>query len=66
VRCYPTSGHGTWFAVVNTGMEDARDVRIDLKQAKLSDACSGEAVRLNGTVATVSLYPGQVLAWKAP
>lgn len=66
VRSYTTSGHGTWFAVVNTGMEDARDVRVDLKQAKLSDACSGEAVRLSGTVATVSLYPGQVLAWQTP
>lgn len=66
VRSYRTSGHGTWFAVVNTGMQDAIDVRVDLKQTKLSDACSGAAVRLNGTVATVSLYPGQVLAWKAP
>jgi hypothetical protein len=66
VRRYPTSGNGTWFAVVNTGMSDARDVRIDLKQTKLSDACTGEPVRLAGTVATVSLYPGQVLAWQAP
>lgn len=66
VRSYKTSGNGTWFAVVNTGMEDARDVRVDLKQAKLSDACTGEPVRLSGTVATVSLYPGQVLAWQTP
>lgn len=66
VRRYPTEGHGIWFAVVNTGMADARDVRIDLKQAGLVDACSGEAVRLTGTAATVSLYPGQVLAWHAP
>ncbi len=66
VRSYPTAKNGTWFAVVNTAMEDVRDVRIDLKQAKLSDACTGEPVRLTGTVATVSLYPGQVLAWQAP
>ena len=66
VRRYPTPSHGTWFAVINIGMQDARDVRVDLKQAKLSDACTGEPVRLGGTVATVSLYPGQVLVWKAP
>lgn len=63
VRHYPTVKHGSWFAVVNTGMVDAKDVRIDVRQPGLSDACTGAAVPMQGTVATVSLYPGQVLAW---
>jgi hypothetical protein len=64
VRSYPTAKHGTWYAVINTGMSDAKDVRIDVKKAKLSDACTGTVVPVKGTVVTVSLYPGQVLAWK--
>lgn len=66
VRSYPAGRHGTWYAVINTGMRDAIDARIDLRQASLRDACDGRPVALAGTVATVSLYPGQVLAWRAP
>lgn len=66
VRSYPAGKAGTWYAVINTGMRDVIDARVDLKKRGLADACGGAPVALAGTVATVSLYPGQVLVWRAP
>lgn len=60
VRQIPTPKDGTWYAVVNTGMTDAMDVKISLKPGKLTNYLTGEAVKADGAV---SLYPGQVLVW---
>ncbi len=65
VRQIPTPKNGIWYAVVNTGMTDANDVRITLKQNTLTNVLTGNPVTLQKQTATVSLYPGQVLVWKA-
>ncbi len=60
VREIKTDAHGTWYAVINTSMEDAIDVLVRLKQNTLVDYITGE--RVNSSV-PLSLYPGQVLVW---
>ena len=63
VRSYPSEEHGTWFAVINTGLNDAKDVSITLPVKKAVDAISGEKISLKSGRTKVSLYPGQVLTW---
>ncbi|MCJ8332574.1 MAG: hypothetical protein HRT89_23240, partial [Lentisphaeria bacterium] len=59
VREYKTKAHGTWYAVINVGLNDAIDVAITLPGENFTNAISGEAL----TKKTVSLYPSQVLTW---
>ncbi len=64
VREYKTKEHGTWYAVVNTDLNDAIDVKIKLPKAKqLVDAVTKAKVKAKAGTVTVSLYPGQVLTW---
>jgi hypothetical protein len=65
VRAIATPKDGTWYAVVNTGMKDARNVKIKPQKSELTNYLTGE--KLKPSDMTVSLYPGQVLVWhKAP
>ena len=65
VREIATEKHGTWYAVINTSMNDAKGVKISLGKNKLTDYLTDKPVKLSGDSATVSLYPGQVLVWHA-
>jgi hypothetical protein len=60
VREIKTPSNGSWYAVINTSMKDAVNVRICLKQANLIDYLTGRSIK---TAVPVSLYPGQVLVW---
>lgn len=63
VREYPSTEHGTWYAIINTSLHDARAVKLTLPgTAALTDRISGTAIDRQ---APVSLYPGQVLVWYA-
>ncbi len=66
VRKITTPKDGIWYAVVNAGMTEAPDTKINLKQSKLINYLTGEAIQLKDQGASVSLYPGQVLVWHAP
>ncbi len=61
VREIATPKDGTWYAVINTGMNDVKDAKIALKAGKLTNYLTGETLKDT----TVSLYPGQVLVWHA-
>ncbi len=60
VREIPTPKDGTWYAIINTGMTDAMEVKINLKTDNLENYLTGEKVKKDQAV---SLYPGQVLVW---
>lgn len=62
VRRIPTPKDGTWFAVVNTGMDHALEVSVRLAAGPLTDCLTGRPVDEN---TALSLYPGQLLAWHA-
>lgn len=62
VREIKTPRHGTWYAVINTGMMDVPDVKINLPASGISDYFTGR--RLNPSEER-ALYPGQVLVWHA-
>ena len=66
VREYKTDKHGTWYAVINIGMEDVIDVDIKLAKTKnLVNAITKEKVKSKSNKVRVSLYPGQVITWHA-
>ena len=61
VRRFPTAEHGTWFAVINTGMDPVDAVTISLpEQGSPVDAVTDEPIVLTGSTWTVDLYPGEV------
>ena len=62
VREIKTPKDGTWYAVVNTGMKDAENVRVKLTAPGLADFFTGRPV---AAAAPLALYPGQVLVWHA-
>ncbi len=63
VRAYHTEAHGTYLAVINTGMESADEVVITLpSQSRVADAVSGDEILAQGAELTMNLYPGQVRA----
>ena len=63
VREYKTKEHGTWYAIINTGLNDAIDIKIDLPVKQASNSITGEKIKLKSGSTQVSLYPGQVLSW---
>lgn len=61
VRSIPTDGHGTYVAIVNTGMGDKADVTVKLPaQGRVTDAATGEPVAATDGKITLSLYPAQL------
>lgn len=59
VRKIATPKDGNWYAVINTGLQTVRDVKVTLPGAP-RDWFTGRPAP-----AAVSLYPGQVLVWHA-
>ena len=63
VRSIPTAKHGTWVAIVNTGLSDKTGVTVALPaRGKVTNAATGAAVSAPGSKLTLSLYPGQLVS----
>jgi hypothetical protein len=63
VRAIPTDGHGTYFAVVNAGLEGKEDVTVELPgEGTVTDAATGEVLARRAGMITLSLYPCQLRA----
>ncbi len=63
VRAISTPEHGTYLAVVNTGLDTKQNVTIALPtQGTITDAATGQALETSGGKLTVSLYPCQLIA----
>ena len=61
IRSYPTEDHGTWFAIINTGLHSLSQVNISLPgEHHLRDAVTHEQITTNTGSFTVDLYPGEV------
>lgn len=64
VRAIETREHGTWYALVNTGMETADNVTIHLPEGKaIQSAVTGEAVSEAGVV-RATFYPFELKSWR--
>jgi hypothetical protein len=63
VRRYDTTDP-TYFAIVNTGLETAKDVRISLPEGRLIDAVTDQPVSRSDGDLRLELYPGQVRSIK--
>ena len=62
VRQIDSPGHGTWFAVVNTGYQTLSQVQLDLgANAAVTDAVTGESLSDSGQL-SISLDPGELRA----
>lgn len=66
VRAIPTPKDGVWFAIINTGMRPAENVRLSAKFAALKGLQNYLTGKPVSATAPLSLYPGQVLVWHAP
>ena len=64
VRAIEAGEHGTWYALVNTGMETAENVTIHLPGGKaIQSAVTGEAVSEAGVV-RATFYPFELKSWR--
>lgn len=62
-RAIVTPNHGTWLAVVNTGLTAKSSVTIKLPAAgQVTDAVTGQAIPANGGEITLSMTPCQLRA----
>ncbi len=67
VRQIRTQGHGTYIAVINTGLMSKQNVRITLPASgKVIDAATGAPVAAEGGAIVLSLYPGQLRSLHLP
>lgn len=63
VRVYPTEAHGTFVAVIHTGLRPLEGVRVTLPvEGAVQDRVSGAAVPTEGRVLTLDLRPAEVRA----
>ena len=63
VRMIRTPSHGTYLAVVNTGLTAKRNVTIALpSQGTVTDAATGERLHASDGTLTLSMYPCQLQA----
>ncbi|QQE10214.1 hypothetical protein JD969_11930 [Planctomycetota bacterium] len=64
VREYKTDNHGTWYAVINTSMNDREAVTVSFSATgKITHAATGEAAKAAGQSVTLDLYPYQVISF---
>ncbi|QDU32282.1 hypothetical protein KS4_03130 [Poriferisphaera corsica] len=64
VREYKTEKHGTWYAVINTGLTDANEVTVTFPASgSTTYAATGEAAQTANNAITLNLYPFQVLSF---
>jgi hypothetical protein len=63
VRAYPTDAHGTYLAVVNTGLNPVDGVTITVPaNSRVTDAVTDSEVLAMGSSINMNLYPGEVRA----
>ncbi len=63
VRAIDAGQHGTWLAIVNTGLVGKPKVRIDLPaDAPVRDAVTGQLIQTTGRSVTVPMEPCQLRA----
>lgn len=63
VREIPTEGHGTYVAIVNTGMSARTNVRVRLPAGgAVTSASTGEALAVRDGALELTLYPGELRA----
>ncbi len=60
VRRIDSEKHGTWIAVINTSLEEKRNVSVTIPAGTIVDAVSGQVVERNGETIRVDLYPCQL------
>ena len=66
VREIPSDGHGTWYALVNIGMKEKKNVAIRLPgKGQISDAATKKAIGA-GEQITTDFYPYELKAWWRP
>ncbi|MBN2451836.1 MAG: hypothetical protein JXR77_15715 [Lentisphaeria bacterium] len=66
VRTIETDGHGTWFALVNTGMGPV-NARVMLPGVTVLRECvSGRDIEVQNGAAEASFHPFELKAWLAP
>ncbi len=66
VRSIPTQGHGTYYALMNTGLKAKQSVIVKLPgTGKIINAATGEAVGEGGQF-TASFGPCEMKAWRRP
>ncbi len=64
VRAIETRAHGTWYALVNTGMNSAESVPVRIPGGKtVESALSGKTLAADGAV-QASFYPFELKAWR--
>jgi len=64
VRAIETPEHGTWYALVNTSINPAKDVTIRIPGSNpVESALTGERLSANGAVRD-SFYPFELKAWR--
>jgi hypothetical protein len=63
VRMIPTPSHGTYLAIVNTGLTAKQNVTITLpSQGAVTDAATGQQLNASDGKLTLSMYPCQLRA----
>ncbi len=63
VRAYSTDSHGTYLAVVNTGLNSVDEVTITVpNNSRVTDAVTGSELLAMGSSLNLNLYPGEVRA----
>lgn len=63
VRAIRTPKNGNWFAIINTSLKDAVDVRLHEKLAAIPGMRDYITTKAVDPKAPLTLYPGQVLVW---
>ena len=63
VREIKTKKHGTYYAIVNTGLKGKKDLKITLPaKGEITDAPTGKIVKSDGGKLTLSFYPCELKA----
>jgi hypothetical protein len=64
VRAIETPNHGTWYALVNTGMTTAKNIQLRIPGGKpIESALTGERLSANGAV-QATFCPFELKAWR--
>ena len=63
VRAIRTPKNANWFAIINTSLKDAVDVRLHEKLAAIPGMRDYITTKAVDPKAPLTLYPGQVLVW---
>lgn len=64
VRRIDTDKHGTWVAVVNTSLHAKQSVTVALPKGGVTDAVTGQPVRIANGRITIEMYPCQLRSFR--